>query len=74
MRGGVIPPSAFQVTAGLGRQSPARTVIRAYPNTVARTDDHPEAGRPGRYLIIELDPDDANAQASGTDPLPLHRA
>ncbi|MBB4779584.1 PHB depolymerase family esterase [Streptomyces rapamycinicus] len=74
IRGGVIPPSAFQVTAGLGGQSAARTVTRAYPNTVARTDDRPNAGRPGRYLVIELDPDDANARASGTDPLPLHRA
>ncbi|WP_413105236.1 PHB depolymerase family esterase [Streptomyces sp. Inha503] len=74
IRGGVIPPSAFQVTADLGGQSAARTVTRAYPNTVARTDDRPNAGRPGRYLVIELDPDDANARASGTDPLPLHRA
>ncbi|GDY50310.1 hypothetical protein SVIO_009330 [Streptomyces violaceusniger] len=73
-RGGVIPPSAFQVTAGLGRQSAARTVTRVYPNTAAGTDDHHTPGRPGRYLIIELDPNDPNAQASGTDPLPLHRA
>lgn len=73
-RGGVIPPSAFQVTAALGGQSAARTVTRVYPNTVARADDLPKAGRPGRYLIIELDPDDTNGQASGTDPLPLHRA
>ncbi|NEW69188.1 phospholipase [Streptomyces rapamycinicus] len=74
LRGGVIPPSAFQVTADLGGQSAARTVTRVYPNTVARTDDLPDAGRPGRYLVIELDPDDANARASGTDPLPLQRA
>ncbi|MFI0820187.1 PHB depolymerase family esterase [Streptomyces sp. NPDC021098] len=74
MRGGVIPPSAFQVTADIGGRSAARTVIRAYPNTVAGTENHPKAGRPGRYLIIELDPDDANAPASGTDPLPLDRA
>ncbi|MGP3940145.1 phospholipase [Streptomyces sp. 6N106] len=72
--GGVIPPSAFQVTADLGGQSAARTVSRVYPNTAARTNALPNAERPGRYLIIELDPDDANAQASGTDPLPLHRA
>ncbi|MBI0380577.1 phospholipase, partial [Streptomyces albiflaviniger] len=74
LRGGVIPPSAFQVTADLGGQSAARTVTRVYPNTAARTDDVPDAGRPGRYLVIELDPDDANARASGTDPLPLQRA
>ncbi|MCQ8187727.1 phospholipase [Streptomyces sp. RCU064] len=72
--GGVIPPSAFQVTADLGGQSAARTVTRVYPSTVARTDDLPDAGRPGGYLVIELDPDDANARASGTDPLPLHGA
>ncbi|QLH19406.1 PHB depolymerase family esterase [Streptomyces sp. Rer75] len=74
MRGGIIPPSAFRVTAAPGGQSAARTVTRVYPNTEARTDDLPHAGRRGRYLIIELDPDDANAQASRTDPLPLHRA
>ncbi|MEW2396985.1 PHB depolymerase family esterase [Streptomyces sp. NPDC046862] len=74
LRGGVIPPSAFQVTASRGGQSAGRTVTRVYPNTVAGTDDHPRAGRPGRHLIIELDPADTNAQASGTDPLPLHRA
>ncbi|MFI0767504.1 PHB depolymerase family esterase [Streptomyces sp. NPDC021218] len=74
LHGGVIPPSAFQVTADLGGQSAARTVRRVYPNTVAGTADLPHRGRPGRYLIIELDPDDTNAQAAGTDPLPLHRA
>ncbi|WP_328499944.1 prolyl oligopeptidase family serine peptidase [Streptomyces sp. NBC_00457] len=61
LRGGVIPPSAFQVKATVGGQTAARTVTRVYSNG----DDR---------LIIELDPNDSNARAAGTDPLPLDRA
>ncbi|WP_210570488.1 prolyl oligopeptidase family serine peptidase [Streptomyces sp. GESEQ-4] len=61
LRGGVIPPSAFQVKATVGGQTAARTVTRVY----STGDDR---------LIIELDPNDSNARAAGTDPLPLDRA
>ncbi|MER6089887.1 alpha/beta hydrolase-fold protein [Streptomyces bluensis] len=75
LEGDTIPPSAFQVTATLGGQTTARTVTRVYPHTVPEVDDRRRAGRPGRYLVIELDPDDPNARASGpVDPLPLGRA
>jgi predicted peptidase len=71
LRGGQIPPSAFQVTATIAGQTAPRTVTRVYPNTTAEVTDR---GRPGEYLIIELDPRDANARAAGADPLPLDRA
>ncbi|MFJ9587805.1 PHB depolymerase family esterase [Streptomyces acidicola] len=75
LQGDTIPPSTFQVTATLGGQTTPRTVTRVYPNTAAEVDDRRHAGRPGRYLVIELDPDDTNARASGAvDPLPLDRA
>ncbi|MGW0763400.1 phospholipase [Streptomyces sp. NPDC002814] len=61
LRGGVIPPSAFQVKVTVGGQTAARTVTRVYSNG----DDR---------LIIELDPNDSNARAAGTDPLLLDRA
>src|SRR3954466_14811683 len=35
LRGGVFPPSAFQVTATVGGQTAARTVTRVYSNTAA---------------------------------------
>ncbi|MFD5753438.1 phospholipase [Streptomyces sp. NPDC127033] len=74
-RGGVIPPSAFQVTATVGGKTAARTVTRVYPNTAAEVDDRAAPGRPGDHLIIELDPGDTNARAAGAvDPLPLDRA
>ncbi|MGA5898933.1 phospholipase [Streptomyces venetus] len=74
-RGGVIPPSAFHVTATVAGRTTARTVTRVYPNTAAEVDDRADPGRPGDHLIIELDPADANARAAGaTDPLPLDRA
>ncbi|MFM9695319.1 prolyl oligopeptidase family serine peptidase [Streptomyces europaeiscabiei] len=74
LRGGVIPPSAFQVKATVGGQTAARTVTRVYSSTTAEVDDRPHPGRPGDRLIIELDPNDSNARAAGTDPLPLDRA
>ncbi|TPQ22549.1 prolyl oligopeptidase family serine peptidase [Streptomyces sporangiiformans] len=74
LRGRVIPPSAFQVKATVGGQTAARTVTRVYSNTTAEVDDRSHPGRPGDRLIIELDPNDSNARAAGTDPLPLDRA
>ncbi|MGW1786292.1 prolyl oligopeptidase family serine peptidase [Streptomyces sp. NPDC002143] len=74
VRGGVIPPSAFQVNATVGGQTAARTVTRVYSNTSAAVDDRSRPGQPGDHLIVELDPDDPNARAVGVDPLPLERA
>ena len=71
LRGGTIPPGAFQVTATVNRQTAPRTVTRIYPNTAAEVADR---GRPGDHLIIELAAGDANALAAGTDPYPLDRA
>ncbi|PIM68006.1 phospholipase [Streptomyces sp. JV178] len=74
LRGGVIPPSAFQVKATVGGRTAARTVTRVYSSTTAELDDRSRPGRPGNRLIIELDPNDSNARAAGTDPFPLDRA
>ncbi|WP_344395843.1 prolyl oligopeptidase family serine peptidase [Streptomyces vastus] len=74
LRGGVIPPSAFQVKATVGGQTAARTVTRVYSNATAEVDGRSHPGRPGDRLIIELDPNDSNARAAGADPLPLDRA
>ncbi|MFF9120533.1 prolyl oligopeptidase family serine peptidase [Streptomyces massasporeus] len=74
LRGGVVPTSAFEVKATVGGRTEARTVTRVYSNTAAEVDDRSRPGRPGKCLIIELDPNDTNARAAGTDPLPLDRA
>ncbi|CAM5667216.1 hypothetical protein [Streptomyces afghaniensis 772] [Streptomyces afghaniensis] len=75
LRGGTVPPTAFQVQATVGGKTAARTVTRVYSHTSAAVDDRSDPGRPGDRLIIELDPDDADARAVGTtDPLPLDRA
>jgi predicted peptidase len=71
LRGGTIPPSAFEVIATVNGQRAPRTVTRAYPNTAPEVA---ERSRPGHYVILELNPADANARASGADPLPLDRA
>ncbi|HSX97660.1 MAG TPA: prolyl oligopeptidase family serine peptidase [Streptomyces sp.] len=74
LRGAVIPPSAFQVTATVGGRTAPRTVVRVYSHTIAEVDDRSRPGRPGDRLILELDPADPNARAAATDPLPLDRA
>ncbi|MEU7663463.1 prolyl oligopeptidase family serine peptidase [Streptomyces lincolnensis] len=74
LRGGAIPPSAFEVKATVGGQTAARTVTRIYSGTTAATDHRSHPGRPGDRLVIELDPNDSNARAAGTDPYPLDRA
>jgi predicted peptidase len=69
--------SAFDVTARIKGVEAPRTVIDVYPNTSARVDPTGNGGRSGRYLIIELDPHDANAPAqeyteeTWTVPFPL---
>ncbi|GGY18413.1 phospholipase [Streptomyces djakartensis] len=74
LRGGAVPPSAFAVKATVGGRTAARTVTRVYSGTAAEVDGRSHPGRPGNRLIIELDPNDSNARAAGTDPLPLDRA
>lgn len=74
LRGAAIPPSAFEVRATVGGQTAARTVTRVYSATTAEVDQRSRPGRPGDRLIIELDPNDSNARAAGTDPFPLDRA
>ncbi|GAA2569562.1 prolyl oligopeptidase family serine peptidase [Streptomyces roseoviolaceus] len=74
LRGGAVPPAAFQVQATVGGRTAARTVTRVYSNASAEVDDRSHPGRPGDRLIVELDPNDSNARAAGTDPLPLDRA
>ena len=69
--------SAFEVTATIKGVTAPRTVVDVYPNTSARVDAAGHDGRSGRYLIIELDPNDANAPAqeyteeTWTVPFPL---
>ena len=58
-----IPTSAFTVTATVGGATSTRTVVDVYTSDTAELDRRGPRGRPGRYLIIELDPDDRNAGA-----------
>ncbi|MFF4019741.1 prolyl oligopeptidase family serine peptidase [Streptomyces sp. NPDC001843] len=74
LRGGAVPAAAFQVQATVGGRTAPRTVTRVYSNTTAAVDDRPDPGRPGDHLIVELDPNDSDARAAGTDPFPLDRA
>jgi predicted peptidase len=55
-------PDAFTVEATIGGVTAPRTVTRVY-SAAAPTAAPP--GRPGRYLILALDPADANAPANG---------
>ncbi|MEH0631022.1 phospholipase [Streptomyces stelliscabiei] len=58
----------------MGGRTAARTVLRVYSHTAADVDHRSRPGRPGDRLILELDPNDPNARAAATDPLPLDRA
>jgi predicted peptidase len=70
-------PSAFTVDATIKGVTAPRTVIDVYPNDAPAVDTRAGTGRSGRYLIIELDPNDANAAAqeyteeTWTVPFPL---
>jgi predicted peptidase len=69
--------SAFDVTATIKGVTAPRTVLDVYPNTSAQVDATGHDGRSGRYLIVELDPNDDNAAAqeyteeTWTVPFPL---
>jgi predicted peptidase len=71
-----IPTSAFTVAATINNATANRTVVDVYTNDAAELDRRGRRGEPGRYLIIELSPDDPNAGAllfSGgiNNPIPL---
>jgi predicted peptidase len=59
-----VPSSAFEVVARLGTETGARTVVDAYTNDAPATTDRP---RPGRFVILELDPGDALASVTYDD-------
>jgi predicted peptidase len=61
-------PSAFSVTATIKGVTAPRTVTDIYPNNSPRVDAAGNEGGEGRYLIIELDPNDANAAAQEYTP------
>jgi len=65
-----IPSSAFNVTATTPPNDAAgnpvtrnRTVVAVYTNDAPELDRRGPRGTPGRYLIIELDPNDEGASA-----------
>ena len=74
--GADIPNSAFEVMAAVGTTTAGRTVTDVYTSTAPELDRRGRRGAPGRYVIIELSPNDANANAlrfSGgiNEPVPL---
>jgi predicted peptidase len=58
-----IPSSAFTVEATVDNATANRTVVDVYTNNTPELDRRGPKGTPGRYLIIELSPDDPNASA-----------
>ena len=71
-----IPTSAFTVAATINNVTANRTVVAVYTNDDPEVDRRGTRGEPGRYLIIELNPNDPNAGAlvfSGgiNNPIPL---
>src|SRR5688572_6136826 len=71
-----IPTSAFTVAATINNVTANRTVVAVYTNDDPEVDRRGTRGEPGRYLIIELNPNDANAGAlvfsmGSNNPIPL---
>ena len=71
-----IPISAFTVAATVNNATANRTIIDVYTSDVPELDRRGPRGTPGRYLIIELSPDDPNAGAlvyamGRNEPVPL---
>jgi predicted peptidase len=58
-----IPTSAFTVAATINNLTANRTVVDVYTNNAPELDRRGPRGTPGRYLIIELSPDDPDAGA-----------
>jgi predicted peptidase len=70
-----VPTTAFEVIAQLGDDVGPRTVISGY---TSKTPGMTTPAQPGRYVILELDPNDANAYVTyddgGTRIYPLEGA
>ena len=71
-----IPVSAFTVAATVNNATANRTVVDVYTSDAPELDRRGPRGTPGRYLIIELSPDDPNAGAlvyamGRNEPVPL---
>jgi len=64
----VNPNSAFSVTTTFDGTTTARTVVDVYTNNAAEVDRRGARGRPGRFLILELSPNDPNGSALSFDP------
>ncbi len=58
-----IPNAAFEVTATINNTTANRTVVDVYTSDVPELDRRGQRGGPGRYVIVELDPNDPNASA-----------
>jgi predicted peptidase len=74
-----IPNSAFTVEATINNATAARTITDVYTNNAPELDTRGPKGTPGRYMIIELSPDDRNAGAlvyamGRNEPIPLTNA
>ncbi len=73
-----VPNSAFAVTATIDDATASRTVIDVYTSSRPELDRRGRRGGPGRYMMIELDPNDPNASALAysvaeglNNPIPL---
>jgi predicted peptidase len=71
-----IPAGTFTVAATVNNATANRTVVDVYTNNVPELDRRGPRDTPGRYVIIELNPDDANAGAlvyamGRNEPIPL---
>lgn len=71
-----IPNTAFTVNATINNVTAPRTVVDVYTNDVPELDRRGPRDTPGRFLIIELSPDDPNAGAlvyamGRNEPIPL---
>ena len=64
-RGSTAARTAFAVDAMIDDTTTPRTVLDVYSSPTLPGDEWRLDARPGRYLIVELDPGDANAGVNG---------
>ena len=62
--GADIPNSAFTVAATINNTTANRTVTDVYTNDAPEVDRRGARGTAGRYVIVELDPNDPNSGAN----------